>query len=194
MHIKSILSVARSNQSVFKTGDLALLWGIHNKDYLKNKIYRLVKNGSLIRLKSGLFVWEKKYDPLLAANKIVSPSYVSLQTVLAQAGALFQFDSAIYSIAQVSTEKRIGASRFVYRKIRDEILFQKRGVLIKEGASVAIPERAFLDWLYLNRSISVDNPDILDKQACLDLVPLYKNKALEGRLKRCFKEKNMKRK
>ncbi|MBI2981308.1 MAG: hypothetical protein HYY44_03260 [Deltaproteobacteria bacterium] len=194
MTIPSILSVARSGQSVFKTADLALLWGIHDRDYLKNKICRLVKNGGLIRLKSGLFVWGKNYDPLLAANKIVSPSYVSLQTVLAPAGALFQFDSAIYSIAQISTEKKIGSARFVYRKIRDEILFQKRGVLIKEGASVATPERAFLDWLYLNPSISVDHPDVLDKQICLDLVPLYKNKALERRLKRCFKEKNMKRK
>jgi len=193
MYKKSILTLARSEQSVFKTADLALLWDIHDRDYLKNKIYRLVKSGALLRLKHGLFAWKKDYDPFLAANKIVSPSYVSLHTILVRAGAVFQYDSSIYSIARISTEKKIGSTRFIYRKIRDDILFQKKGVVMKDNASLATPERAFLDWLYLNPFLSIDNPNVLDEKTCLDFVSLYQNSALERRLKKCFKENNTNR-
>lgn len=194
MHTRAILTLARSGQTVFRTADLALYWGIGDKDYLKNKVYRLVKSGELIRLKNGLFAWAQDYDPFLAANKLVCPSYVSLQTVLAQAGAIFQYDSAIHSIAQISTEKKIGATRFVYRKIRDDILFQKKGVILRDNASIASPERAFLDWLYLNPSINVDNWDALDRAACFDLVSIYRNVALERRLEKCFRARSTKKK
>ena len=194
MYKNSILTLFRSGQSDFRTSDLAMLWNIQDKDYLKNKIYRLVKSGKLFRIRPGLFCCNKDYDPFLVANKLVFPSYVSLQTILAQAGAIFQYSSSIYSIARLSIEKKVQSTRFVYRKIRDEILFQKRGILIRENASMATKERAYLDWLYLNPSLMLDNPQVLDKQVCFDLVSIYQNTALERRLQKCFKEKNTKKK
>jgi hypothetical protein len=188
MHKDSILTIVRSGQSVFRTSDLALLWNIEDRDYLKNKIYRLVKNGKLIRIRSGLFTWSQNYDSFLEANKIVSPSYVSLQTILAPAGAHFQYESSIYSIATISIEKKVQGTRFIYRKIRDDIFFQKKGIVLKGYASMATQERAFLDWLYLNPFLSLDNINILDRETCFNLVPIYQNQALERRLKKCFKE------
>jgi predicted transcriptional regulator of viral defense system len=192
MHKNAIMPIVRSRQSVFRTADLALLWKIQEKDYLKNKIYRLVKSGSLIRLRAGLFAWSQEYDPLLVANKLLCPSYVSLQTILAQAGAIFQYDSRIYSVAQHSAQKEVDSKKYIYRKIRDLVFFQKKGVIIKNNVSLATKERAFMDWLYLTPSASVDNLSVLNPSICFDLLPLYKNSSLERRVWQCFKEKSMK--
>lgn len=192
MNRNAILPIVRSGQSVFRTSDLALLWKIQEGDYLKNKIHRLVKAGTLMRLRPGLFVWSQDYDPFLVANKLVFPSYVSLQTILAETGAIFQYDSCIYSIAQYTAERTVGSRYYVYRKLRDEIFFQKKGVVVKNNTTRATPERAFLDWLYLNPSASVDYWAALNREACLELVPLYQNSSLEKRLKQCFKDKDTK--
>lgn len=192
MHKDSFFPILRSGQSVFSTADLALLWKIQEKDYLKNKICRLVKSGAFIRLRSGLFAWSRDYDPLLVANKLLFPSYVSLQTILAQAGAIFQYDSRIYSVAQHSAQKAVDSKKYVYRKIRDFIFFQKRGITVTHNVSLATKERAFLDWLYLTPSASVDNLSVLNAELCFDLLPLYHNRSLERRVRQCFKERNMK--
>jgi hypothetical protein len=182
----------KSGQSVFRSSDLAILWKIQDRDYLKNKIYRLVKAGALQRLRPGLFAWSEDYDPMLAANKLIAPSYVSLQTILAQAGAIFQYDSYIYSIAQSSAEKKIASTRYVYRKIRDLVFFQRKGIHVVDNVTRASPERAFLDWFYLNPSAAVDNLTVFDWDSCLNLLPLYQNKALERRVQQCYKDNNMK--
>lgn len=186
MYKKDIIALFKSKQTVFRTSDLSLYWQITNKNYLKTKIHRLIKNGLLIHLRYGLYALSQDYSPFELANKLVIPSYVSLHTVLVQAGAVFQYDSTIYSISQHSCQRRVQQCSFQYHKIKDEILFQKKGVQTENFFSIATPERALLDWLYLNPNGMVDNLGVFNYEACFELVELYNNKLLEKRLKHIY--------
>lgn len=186
MNENSIVTLLKAEQTVFRTTDLALFWHISDGHYLKTKIYRLVKAGKLHRVRNGIYTVRKDYDTFEAANKLVIPSYVSLRSVLATAGVIFQYDATIYSIARLSAERIMNNQRYVYRKIHDDIFFQKRGVITTGSITTATPERALLDWMYLEKDISVDNLEPLDQKECWSLLPLYNNKLLEKRLKALF--------
>jgi hypothetical protein len=49
-----------------------------------------VKNSQLIRLRRGLYAKDNDYNKYELATKICIPSYVSFETVLRNAGAIFQ--------------------------------------------------------------------------------------------------------
>ena len=180
-----LIPLLKSGSTVFSNNDLRLYWRIDGANYLKTKIYRLVKEGLLIRLVNGIYALDTTYNPLELANKLVTPSYVSLRTVLAQAGAVFQYDSAVYSIARTNREFEIDGRRFVYRKIKDSAFLVSEGLLFEKAATIATPERALLDLLYLDKDVSVDNI-VIDQGHCMSLLPLYQNKKLTERVKSFF--------
>lgn len=177
-----------SKQTVFRPDDLAILWNIQNPQYLKVKIQRAIQSGNLIRLRRGFYALEPAYDIFEAANKLVSPSYISLRTVLAQAGAVFQYDSTIYSIARVQKEIIIGKQHFYYHKMKDDIFFQRTGLFVEQNVTRATPERAFLDLLYLYPNANIDNYRVIKKEVCMELLPLYKNAALTKRFHYVYAE------
>jgi hypothetical protein len=53
--------------------------------------------------------------------------------------------------------------------------------------SMASPERAFLDMLYLNPDSYFDRPGELTPGIISDLLPIYRSKALAARVKRILK-------
>ncbi|MBI2415805.1 MAG: hypothetical protein HYV33_04035 [Candidatus Kerfeldbacteria bacterium] len=182
MKQNTIKSLYTSHQTVFRPQDLSLLWNIQKPAYLKTKIQRAITSGILLRLRRGLYALQENYNEFEAANKLVSPSYISLRTVLAKAGAVFQYDSAIYSIARTQKELAVHKQKFVYHKIRDDIFFQKAGLIVEDNVTLATPERALLDLLYLYPNASVDHLSVISKDICVELLPLYKNQALTKRL------------
>ena len=66
--------------------------------------------------------------------------------------------------------------------IPGEILVDNSGVISEGNLSIATPERAFLDTLYLNSNYYFDNPGLLDKEKILALLPLYGSKTLSERV------------
>lgn len=182
MKQNTIKSLYTSHQTVFRPGDLGLLWNIQEHTYLKTKIQRAITNGTLLRLQRGFYALQQDYNIFEAANKLVSPSYISLHTVLAKAGAVFQYDSVVYSIARTPKELVVNKQKFIYHKIHDDIFFQKTGLIVSDNVTMAIPERALLDLLYLYPKATVDHLSVINKNVCVDLLPLYHNKALTKRL------------
>jgi len=68
----------------------------NNPDNLKAKIAYYVKQGVLIRLTRGVFAKNKDYNPKELATSIYTPSYISFETVLREAGVIFQhYDTII---------------------------------------------------------------------------------------------------
>lgn len=188
MKQNSITILLKSKKTIFDLNDLALLWQIKDQDYLKTKVYRLIKNKQLLRLKKGIYALEESYDRYELANKLVKPSYVSLQTILAKKGVIFQYDGAIYSASRVNKKIIIGQQKFIYRKIKDDILLTSRGVKIKTNISFASPERALIDLCYLEKDFYFDNLDKINWQKIFELALIYQNKSLIKRLK--FLRKN----
>jgi hypothetical protein len=183
MRENSITILLKSKKTVFDFNDLTLLWQIKDQKYLKTKVYRLVKNRQILRLRKGIFVLDKDYNRYELANKLVNPSYVSLQTILANEGIIFQYDGTIYSVSRINKEIKIGKQRFVYRKIKDEALLNSEGIKIKTNFSIASEERALVDLFYLEKDCYFDNLEKINWEFVFDLALIYNNKSLVKRLK-----------
>lgn len=186
----AIVSLLKSKMTVFETKDLVLLWQIFNPNYLKTKIYRLIQSGQLIGLRSGLCAIDQNYDRFELANKLVVPSYISAQTVLIRAGVNFQYDSTIYSVANRSFKIKIGADRFVFRKIKSNILFNPVGVNRTDNISIASAERAVVDMLYFEKGFYFDNLSNIDLNVCFTIATNYQNKRVIKDIKQLIKERN----
>ncbi len=184
----SIARLLLTDKTVFTVEELAYIWDISSDATLRDKIKYLVAKGNLLRIKRGYFaVRGREYDINELANKLVSPSYISFETVLTQAGVNFQYSSEIYLASNNTKTVRVGDKTFVYKKIKDEILYNQTGIIKEKNYFIATPERAFLDTLYLNKDRYFDNERPIDYEKCLIIGAIYGEKTLikeiENRIK-----------
>lgn len=180
-----IFKLYQVSATVFRLADLVLLFDNPNRRNLKAQINYYVKKGVLLNPRRGIYT-KTQYDKLELATKIFSPSYISLQTVLLKEGIIFQTYETIFCVSYLTRLIRIGNLSIQYRKIKNETLFNFRGIIHEENYSLASKERAFLDSLYFYNDYYVDNPDGLDKKLVKDLLPLYKQKSMYQKAKGTF--------
>ena len=159
------------------------MWREMNSNLAKKRLYRYVKNGTLLQIRKGIYAKDEEYDRMELANKIYTPSYISFETVLTREGIVFQHYDSIFAASYLSREITAGGQTYVFRKIKDRILTNSLGLADHGRYFMASKERAFLDTVYLNRNYHFDNLSGIDWNKCLDLIPLYKNTAMENRLK-----------
>lgn len=91
-----ITKLYQSQKTVLTNKDLALIWQETNQDNLKAKIAYYVKQNALVRLTRGVFAKDKNYNPKELATSIYTPSYISFETVLREAGIIFQHYDTIF--------------------------------------------------------------------------------------------------
>jgi len=175
----NILSLYRLPNTVFTIKDIAMIWEITDLNLVKSRIHYYVKTGKLYSPRRGIYTKGTDYDPLELATRIYTLSYVSLETVLAAEGIIFQNYSSIFAISYLSREILCDDRRFIYRKIKDAVLSNTAGVVNKETYFIASKERAFLDVLYLYKEYYFDNLNSLNWEFCFSLVPIYGNKKME---------------
>lgn len=188
MGYSSIEILLRTKKTIFTIEELAFLWRINNPNTLKSKVYFLVKNKKLIPLHKGIYTFTEDYDKFELAGKLKSPSYVSLETVLYKEGVIFQYSTDITSISNVTKTIKCDRINYIYHKLKDEILFNRKGLEILDNYFMASLERAFLDMIYLNKSYYVDNLRPINWEKCFSLVEIYKNKTLRKRLREYQKD------
>jgi len=183
----TLLKTYKTPKTVLTIKDLALLWQETNQDNLKAKTAYYVKQGALRRLQRGVFAKADDYDPKELASSLYSPSYVSFETVLYEAGVIFQYFDAVFAAGPYSINKQIDSRTYVFRKLKDQVLFNPRGIKNTETGSIATPERAFLDMIYLFPDYYFDNLKPLDWEKCYDLLGIYDNTRMAGRLNKYWK-------
>lgn len=179
-----LAKLIKSKKTVFNVKELSFLWDINNSKYLKTKIHYWTKNKKLICIKPGIYVLDFQYDKYELANKLCVPSYISLETILRQAGCVFQYSTEISSVSYLTRDFCYHDTNYSYRKIKESVLFNRQGVLNNDLYAIASVERAFLDMIYLNKEYYFDNLKNIDWQKCSELVAIYQNKALEKRLQK----------
>lgn len=86
-----LTSINRSQKTVLTINDIALIWNDSNSGAVKSRLSYYVKNGDLFRLRQGIYSKNRKYNKLELATRIFTPSYISLETVLAREGIIFQY-------------------------------------------------------------------------------------------------------
>jgi len=189
MQKDNILKIYNFKNSVFSIEDIALIWQESNRDLVKKRIYRYVKANKLYALRRGLYSKSKEYNKFELGIKIYNPSYISFETVLAQAGVVFQHYSQIFIASYLSREIEVKKQKYMYKKINGEILTNNLGVECRDEYYIATPERAFLDTLYLNKNYHFDNLSVLDKNKIFQILPIYKNKRMNKDVDNYFKNK-----
>ncbi len=178
----SLVKLYQSSQTVLTTAVIAMLWRETDKGNLHSKIQYYVKNGSLLRLRRGIFAKNKDFNPKELATKIFTPAYISFETVLREAGMIFQYYETIYVASYTAKTFKASGQSITLRKIKDEVLYNAAGVDTSKNFSQATPERAFLDMIYLYPRYYFDNLDGLDWERCKELVEIYDNQQLIKRL------------
>ena len=131
-----------------------LLW---EKDFDRNTLTRWCRKGLLVKLRNEYYAFpDYRQMPgfsRIVANRIYSPSYVSLQSALSFYGMIPEEVIQLTSITTLKTASFNNAfGAFHYRNVKESLYF---GYDIKmmdggRGVLIATPEKAILDLLYLN--------------------------------------------
>jgi predicted transcriptional regulator of viral defense system len=173
-----IAKLYESSKTILTVKDIALIWEETNTVNLTSKIKYYAKQGSLIRLTRGVFAKNKEYEVKELAASIYTPSYISFETVLREAGIIFQHQEAIFVAGPYPITKKIGNQTIIFRKLKESVLFNSAGVKNEKNYSIATPERAFLDTIYLSPKFYFDNLRSINWDQCLELAKMYGNKQL----------------
>ena len=142
MGVFSVMDVLKYERSF----DSKQLVGWQDKGYLKKIINRWYCFSTVHADEKLLF---------FIANKIYSPSYISFESALSWHGLIPEGVYSITSAASIKTNTfKTTIGTFTYRHLKPELMFGY--ALVSAGnkqAKIAEPEKAILDFLYLNPQI-----------------------------------------
>ena len=182
-----ILKLYGVPQTVFSTKEIALMFVDVSYENIKARLNYYVKTGRLLSLSRGLYA-KKDFNKYELATKIYTPSYISLETVLAEAGVVFQTYETVMVISYVDREVSFENNlKIKYKRISEKVLSNKAGVSEKDNYFVASIERAFLDILYLYKDYHFDNLFPINWERVFEIAPIYKSKILLKRLESYYK-------
>jgi predicted transcriptional regulator of viral defense system len=173
-----LTTLLRSNKTVFTSKDIALLWQDPGSSAARVRINYYVKKGSLYHIRKGLYAKNKDYSKLELATRILTPAYVSFETVLAKEGLIFQMYDPVFIASYTTREISIEGQTYSYKKIKFSVLINPIGIENNNETSIATKERAFLDTLYINNDYHFDNLRSLDWNRVFEILPLYDNKRM----------------
>lgn len=183
-----IYALYNDTRTVFRLKDIAMLLGETNSNALKLKLNYYVRTGRLLNPRKGLYC-KSNYNPQELACRIFAPAYISLEYVLQRAGVVYQFDSRFTVLSYLSREVVIDNHIFSFRKIKNELLISQQGIEQQGNTlTIATPERAFLDMIYLNGATYFDNLNPLNKDTIEQILPIYNSTVLNKRVQKLFKE------
>lgn len=139
---------------LFSTQDLFCLFPEVKKEILRQQIHYWKKHNWLRVLKNGLYETvypqEKNIPDLFLANKLYSPSYVSLETALSIYNIIPEIAMGVTSITTKSTrEFKNYHGFFKYRSVKTAVFVGYR--IIEENKfkiKIAEPEKALVDYIY----------------------------------------------
>ena len=171
----------QSGRSVFTIDDLRVFWQEDSSDNLKSQAAYYVERGKLIRLRRGVYALDF-YNELELANKLIVPSYISLETALLKHSVIFQPAPAITSAAGYDKKIIVDEHIFRFYKMATDILLNTQGLQRAGEILIAGPERAIGDWLYLNRPAEFVNLHGIDEQKLREIASIYADDKVENRI------------
>jgi hypothetical protein len=132
--------------------DLGVIWGQGKRSDTVQSARDYVRSGSLTRIRRGVYgITGRNFSALELANKLIVPSYVSGETVLAKHGLTFQYTDSITSMACYGKRLSTDYGEFAYHQVKPTILYETRGIIRDGNVLIASMERAIADLLYISR-------------------------------------------
>lgn len=182
-----ISKLLETNKTIFKAKEIGFILGVENKDYLKVILNRAKKNGEIFKIRKGIYSLKREFDIYELANKLKTPSYISLETVLQKEGVIFQdYSESVFSVSNNTVEKKVNDFNYKYFKIKDEVLSNMMEIKRKNNYLIASKERALCDKLYLSPGFYFDNLRGINWDKIKEIVKIYENKRLEKEIEDLF--------
>ncbi|HVO65541.1 MAG TPA: hypothetical protein VMT12_03570 [Syntrophales bacterium] len=154
----------RSNITTEEFDYQALLDGLREYDRPRDKITDLLKQGAIVRIKKGIYVFGERYrrSPFsreVLANMIYGPSYISLDYALHYYGMIPESVEAVTSVT-CNRGRRFSTpvGLFIYRGIPMNAYQLGIDQVVLDGGRtflIAIPEKALSDKIHDDRGTSI---------------------------------------
>lgn len=141
---------------IFSTNDLKFL----DEKYNKSKIFNWKKLWYIKQIIRGFYIlWKIEINHFLSfkiANKIYSPSYISLESVFSYYWIIPEQSFVIKSVSTKKTNTfHTDFWTYEYNKIKTKMYFGYEIKIIKnEKILIASLEKALIDYFYLNNNIN----------------------------------------
>jgi len=170
-------------------------------DFHRQQLNYWHNQGAIKPLAGGYYILaDRAMDEMvlfMAANKIYEPSYVSLESALAYYGVIPETVFGVTSVSSRKTKQYESAwGVFSYRSVKPQYM---NGYQVIENTpgnkfKIAYPEKAVLDYLYLNSKIQsladfeelrwnrTQLHSLLDHSIFTRYVKLFDKRALENRV------------
>lgn len=181
-----ILTLYSKPQTVFTLDEITLYFPKVPYENLRSRIRYFTNAGKLKRLHQGVYA-KNVYNPLEFVNKLYTPSYISLESVLAIGGVVFQYYETIFAVSYLTRTITLKDVKIQYRQIKRSVLTNLEGMEQKEGYFIASLERAFLDAVYIYKNYHFDNLGAIDWEKVTQLKKIYKSKMFEKRVEEYYK-------
>jgi predicted transcriptional regulator of viral defense system len=147
------------DRKLYHSNDLAILWGITNRNTLYTTIKRYVQKGILLPVFKGLYstVPIAQLDPRILGQAIIhKKAYLTTESVLVSKGIIAQMPYMYTFVSSISRKVTVGDMTFLYRQLHDIYLNNPIGVEAQEGFYTATVQRAVADMLYFNPKYHFD--------------------------------------
>ena len=128
-------------------------------------ITRYIDKGVLFPIYKGLYstVPVSSLDQLELGKAVIHRyTYLTTESVLAQAGIIAQVTFAYTFVSDISKRVTVGSWSFLFSQLKAEYLHHPTGIANQNGVFIATPERAAADMLYFNPKYHFDVPESLD--------------------------------
>lgn len=182
-----LLKIYQARATVFSLKELVLLFPDIEYVDLKNRLFYAMKTGALTSPRKGFYA-KPNYNIFELANKVFTPSYISLQTVLREEGLIFQQSSAVFCVSYLSRKILVGQNEIIYKRLPEFIVNNQKGLLNMQTYYIASKERAFLDSLYVYKEFFIDNINNLDWNLVHEIKDIYRSKTLNRRVDKFYEE------
>lgn len=149
----------QSGQSVFSLTDLSVYLPDATYDTIKSTAAYYVRTKQLVRIRQWRYaLWDRNIKEF--ACKLYTPSYISFETILAESGQIFQYDSTIYLASYLSRSVKVlyqgSIVTLQYRKLTSSRLMDTQWLVMWSTYTYATPQRARQDMLYLKPDFYFD--------------------------------------
>ncbi len=174
---KMITTLLKTEKTVFTTASLQTLFPDVKQKTLARTLYRYKQSGKLLNPQKGIRTLPV-FDVYELACAIYPESYISLETVLYDAGVIFQrYGSSTRVVWSNTREKIFQEHNYIARKVKDSLLYNTLGVRQHHNYLMATPERALCDYLYLRPQAQLDHPqyfhNMQSNARLTELLPFY---------------------
>ena len=161
MNWTTILTTEARTNCVLRLDELARKYK-RSEPVIHNSLRRYEQKGLVERVSLKLYInhLNQQFSPQDLVNNIRPKSYISLESALVEKGIINQSPSAFTCVSPAHSQSYHNKSaNIVYRKISPDLYwgYEEKATRYNKYL-IAEPEKALLDWIYLNRQEGLPTP------------------------------------